>query len=85
MSVLQQGSLPASACYLSIQSYQSIRRIKWARSVFGTLLCAVGYLGTVITVVSKPWCTLQHWFTYSHYLLENYAYYVSMMRNTCLE
>jgi hypothetical protein len=25
--------------------------------VFGTLLCAVGYLGAVITVVSKPWYT----------------------------
>jgi hypothetical protein len=23
--------------------------------VFGTLLCAVGYLGAVTTVVSKPW------------------------------
>jgi hypothetical protein len=52
-------------------------------NVFGMPLCAAGYLGTVITVVSKSWCTLQHWPTYSHCVLKKYAYYVRMIRNTC--
>jgi hypothetical protein len=36
---------------------QRIEQMDGIADVFGTLLCAVGYLGAVVTVVSKPWYT----------------------------